>query len=40
VPVIGCSFGFLDRPAADLGADAVIDGFDALVPTLERLGAT
>jgi phosphoglycolate phosphatase len=38
VPVVACSFGFLDRPAADLGADAVIDGFDALVPTLERLG--
>ncbi len=40
LPVIGCSFGFLDRPAADLGADAVIDGFDELVPTLERLAAT
>ncbi|GGB36003.1 phosphoglycolate phosphatase, bacterial [Sphingomonas metalli] len=39
VPVVGCSFGFLDRPVADLGADAVIDGFAELVPTLERLGA-
>lgn len=38
VPVIGCSFGFLDRPATELGADAVIDGFDELVPTLRRLG--
>ncbi len=37
VPVIGCSFGFLDRPVEDLGADAVIDGFDELVPTLARL---
>lgn len=39
VPVIGCSFGFLDRPADQLGADVVIDGFDDLVPTLERLAA-
>ncbi len=38
VPVVGCSFGFLDRPVAELGADATIDGFDELVPTLERLG--
>ncbi|MBJ6121613.1 HAD-IA family hydrolase [Sphingomonas mollis] len=38
VPVVACSFGFLDRPVADLGADAVIDGFDRLVPTLRRLG--
>ncbi|MFS0770736.1 HAD-IA family hydrolase [Sphingomonas sp. 1P08PE] len=38
IPVVACSFGFLDRPAAELGADAVIDGFDELVPTLERLG--
>jgi phosphoglycolate phosphatase len=40
LPVIGCAFGFLDRPADQLGADAVIDGFDQLVPTLERLSAT
>lgn len=40
LPVIGCAFGFLDRPAEELGADAVIDGFDQLVPTLERLSAT
>ncbi len=38
VPVIACSFGFLDRPAADLGADAVIDGYDGLIPALRRLG--
>lgn len=37
VPAIACSFGFLMEPVADLGADAVIDGFDALVPTLEAL---
>ena len=40
LPVVACSFGFLDRPVAELGADAVIDGFDQLVPTLERLSAT
>lgn len=39
LPAIACSFGFLMQPVAELGADAVIDGFDALVPTLERLGA-
>ncbi|BCA62211.1 phosphoglycolate phosphatase [Sphingomonas sp. HMP9] len=39
LPTIACSFGFLMQPVAELGADAVIDGFDDLVPTLERLGA-
>ena len=37
VPVIAVSFGFSDRPAAELGADALIDHYDDLVPTLERL---
>lgn len=37
VPSIVVSFGFLDRPAAELGADHVIDHYDALVPLLERL---
>lgn len=40
VPVVACSFGFLDRPVAELGADATIDGYDELVPTLGRLAAT
>jgi phosphoglycolate phosphatase len=40
VPVVACSFGFLDRPVADLGADATIDGYEELIPTLERLAAT
>ena len=31
------SFGFLDRPAAELGADHIIDDYDELVPLLERL---
>lgn len=30
-------FGFLDRPAAELGADHIIDDYDELVPLLERL---
>ncbi|WP_416909308.1 MAG: phosphoglycolate phosphatase [Polymorphobacter sp.] len=30
VPVVAVSFGFSDRPAAALGADAVIDHYDAL----------
>ncbi len=35
---IAVSFGFLMQPVAELGADAVIDGYDELVPTLIRLG--
>jgi phosphoglycolate phosphatase len=38
IPSIAVSFGFLAQPVAELGADAVIDHFDELVPTLERLG--
>ncbi|MFM2302414.1 MAG: hypothetical protein RLZZ84_2150 [Pseudomonadota bacterium] len=38
MPVVAVRFGFNDLPADDLGADAVIDHFDELVPTLERLG--
>lgn len=37
IPSIACSFGFNDNPPADLGADAVIDRFDELIPTLMRL---
>jgi phosphoglycolate phosphatase len=36
LPVVACSFGFLTGPVEDLGADAVIDGFDELVGVLER----
>ena len=39
LPAIACSFGFLMQPVAELGADAVIDGYEELLPTLERLGA-
>lgn len=31
------SFGFAQDPVADLGADAVIDSFDALIPALNNL---
>jgi phosphoglycolate phosphatase len=37
LPAIACSFGFLMQPVDELGADAVIDAFDALIPTLEGL---
>lgn len=37
VASIAVSFGFLDRPVAELGADHVIDHFDELVPLLETL---
>ena len=39
LPAIACSFGFLMQPVADLGAEAVIDHFAELIPTLERLTA-
>lgn len=35
---VALTFGFTDRPPEQLGADALIDHFDALIPTLERLG--
>ncbi len=37
LPVVACSFGFLTGPVEELGADAVIDGYDELVGALERL---
>ena len=37
IPVVAVSFGFSDRPAAELGADAVIDHYDDLLPALRRL---
>ena len=37
LPVVAVRFGFNDLPADELGADAVIDHFDALVPALNRL---
>ena len=37
-PSVILSFGYNDRPANELSASAVIDHYDELVPTLERLG--
>ena len=37
VSVIVVSFGFADMAATDLGADAVIDHFDALLPALRTV---
>ncbi len=37
IPAIAVSFGFLTGPVEDMGADAVIDLFDDLIPALERL---
>lgn len=37
VPCVAVSFGFHDKPPPELGADAVIDHFAELIPTLIRL---
>lgn len=37
LPFVAVSFGFSDRPAAELGANAVIDDYAELVALLERL---
>lgn len=37
VPSVAVSFGFLHGPVEELGADAVIDHFDELLPTLRRM---
>lgn len=40
IPNIAVSFGFMMQPIEELGADAVIDSYDELIPTLIRLGGT
>lgn len=37
IPSVAVAFGFLLQPVETLGADAVIDHFDELVPTLEAM---
>ncbi|MEL7446425.1 MAG: HAD hydrolase-like protein [Pseudomonadota bacterium] len=37
VPVIGAAYGYCDRPAHELGADAVIDSLEGLISALESL---
>lgn len=39
IPSVAVSFGFLSGRVEDLAADAVIDHFDALIPTLDALAA-
>lgn len=38
IPGIAVSFGFLLQPVETLGANAVIDGYEELIPALETLG--
>jgi phosphoglycolate phosphatase len=37
IPSVAVTFGFSDRPVDSLGADAMIDHYDELVPALKRL---
>ena len=37
IPVVAVSFGFADRPVAELGATAVIDHYDELLAALDGL---
>jgi phosphoglycolate phosphatase len=37
LPCVAVSFGYNDRPMAELGADATIDHFDALIHALLEL---
>ena len=37
IPCIAVSFGFCDMPPAEMGASAIIDHYDELIPTLARL---
>ena len=39
VPVVAAAYGYCDRPPHELGADAVIDSFDGLIPALAGLSA-
>ena len=39
LPTVACAFGFLMQPVEELGADAIIHGYDTLIPTLDRLAA-
>ncbi len=36
MPVVAVSFGYSDRPVQQLGADALIDHYDGLLPVLRR----
>ena len=40
VPVIAAAYGYCDKPPHEMGADAVIDSFDGLIPALHALGCS
>jgi len=40
VPVVAAAYGYCDCPPHDLGADAAIDSFAALIPALHQLAST
>ena len=40
IPVIAVSFGYTEISPSDLGADAVIDHFNELIPAIESLSLT
>ena len=37
IPAIAVTFGYTEIPPRELGADAVIDHFDQLIPTIEQI---
>ena len=37
VPVVAAAYGYCDKPPHELGADAVIDSLEGLIPALESL---
>ena len=39
IPVIVVSFGYTEIAPADLGADAIIDHFDELIPTVKTVSS-
>lgn len=39
LPCVAVSFGFCDKPPRELGANAVIDHFDQLIPALDHIGS-
>ena len=38
IPNVACSFGFLQQPVEQLHADAVIDGYEELIPAFDAAG--
>lgn len=40
VPCVIVAFGYNDMPAAELGGDALIDGYDQLIEVIERIAAS